>query len=43
VGREPDESLTLLAAFANTQFYGDGMLIAPDANQSTENSTSARY
>jgi diacylglycerol kinase (ATP) len=31
-GREPDESLTLLAAFANTQFYGDGMLIAPDAN-----------
>jgi diacylglycerol kinase (ATP) len=26
------EKLTLLAAFANTQFYGDGMRIAPDAD-----------
>lgn len=26
------EKLTLLAAFANTQFYGDGMRIAPQAN-----------
>ena len=26
------EKLTLLAAFANTQFYGDGMRIAPRAN-----------
>jgi len=26
------ERLTLLAAFANTQFYGDGMRIAPEAN-----------
>jgi diacylglycerol kinase (ATP) len=26
------ERLTLLAAFANTQFYGDGMRIAPDAD-----------
>ena len=26
------ETLTLLAAFANTQFYGDGMRIAPEAN-----------
>ena len=26
------EKLTLLAAFANTQFYGDGMCIAPEAN-----------
>ncbi len=28
----PQEKLTLLAAFANTQFYGDGMRIAPDAD-----------
>jgi diacylglycerol kinase (ATP) len=27
-----DEKLTLLAAFANTQFYGDGMRIAPQAD-----------
>jgi diacylglycerol kinase (ATP) len=27
-----EEKLTLLAAFANTQFYGDGMRIAPDAD-----------
>jgi diacylglycerol kinase family enzyme len=26
------ERLTLLAAFANTQFYGDGMRIAPEAD-----------
>ena len=26
------EKLTLLAAFANTQFYGDGMRIAPEAS-----------
>lgn len=26
------EELTLLAAFANTQFYGDGMRIAPEAD-----------
>ena len=26
------KSLTLLAAFANTQFYGDGMRIAPEAD-----------
>ena len=26
------EGLTLLAAFANTQFYGDGMRIAPEAD-----------
>jgi diacylglycerol kinase (ATP) len=26
------EKLALLAAFANTQFYGDGMRIAPEAN-----------
>jgi diacylglycerol kinase (ATP) len=26
------EKLTLLAAFANTQFYGDGMRIAPKAD-----------
>jgi len=26
------EKLTLLAAFANTQFYGDGMRIAPEAD-----------
>jgi diacylglycerol kinase (ATP) len=26
------EKLTLLAAFANTQFYGDGMRIAPQAD-----------
>jgi diacylglycerol kinase (ATP) len=26
------EKLTLLAAFANTQFYGDGMRMAPEAN-----------
>jgi diacylglycerol kinase (ATP) len=26
------KELTLLAAFANTQFFGDGMRIAPDAN-----------
>ena len=26
------ENLTLLAAFANTQFYGDGMRIAPEAD-----------
>jgi len=27
-----EEKLTLLAAFANTQFYGDGMRIAPEAD-----------
>jgi diacylglycerol kinase (ATP) len=27
-----DEKLTLLAAFANTQFYGDGMRVAPQAD-----------
>jgi diacylglycerol kinase (ATP) len=27
-----DPKLTLLAAFANTQFYGDGMRIAPEAD-----------
>ena len=27
-----DEKLTLFAAFANTQFYGDGMRIAPEAD-----------
>src|SRR5205085_1199741 len=26
------EKLTLMAAFANTQFYGDGMRIAPQAD-----------
>ena len=33
-GNIPDESTkqTLLAAFANTQFYGDGMRIAPQAD-----------
>jgi len=35
-GRDNDhaetEKLTLLAAFANTQFYGDGMRIAPEAD-----------
>ncbi len=31
-GHERDDNLTLLAAFANTQFYGDGMRIAPDAD-----------
>jgi len=30
--RTEAERLTLLAAFANTQFYGDGMLIAPKAD-----------
>jgi diacylglycerol kinase (ATP) len=30
--REEVEKLTLLAAFANTQFYGDGMRIAPQAD-----------
>jgi len=28
------EQLTLLAAFANTQYYGDGMRIAPQADPS---------
>jgi diacylglycerol kinase (ATP) len=28
----PGNKLTLLAAFANTQFYGDGMRIAPEAD-----------
>lgn len=31
-GRTESEKLTLLAAFANTQFYGDGMRIAPEAD-----------
>jgi diacylglycerol kinase (ATP) len=31
-GREEAGKLTLLAAFANTQFYGDGMRIAPQAD-----------
>jgi diacylglycerol kinase (ATP) len=33
-GNDPAESekLTVLAAFANTQFYGDGMRIAPEAD-----------
>jgi diacylglycerol kinase family enzyme len=26
------KNCTLLAAFANTQFYGDGMRIAPEAD-----------
>jgi diacylglycerol kinase (ATP) len=30
--REESETPTLLAAFANTQFYGDGMRIAPQAD-----------
>ena len=30
--RHETENLTLLAAFANTQFYGDGMRIAPEAD-----------
>jgi diacylglycerol kinase (ATP) len=30
--REAVEQLTLLAAFANTQYYGDGMRIAPQAD-----------
>lgn len=30
--RSAPQKLTLLAAFANTQFYGDGMRIAPDAD-----------
>jgi diacylglycerol kinase (ATP) len=30
--RTETESLSLLAAFANTQFYGDGMRIAPEAD-----------
>jgi diacylglycerol kinase (ATP) len=30
--RAEAERLTLLAAFANTQFYGDGMRIAPEAD-----------
>jgi diacylglycerol kinase (ATP) len=30
--RTEAEKLTLLAAFANTQFYGDGMRIAPEAD-----------
>jgi len=35
-GSHSDErsKLTVLAAFANTQFYGDGMRIAPDADPS---------
>jgi diacylglycerol kinase (ATP) len=32
--REEKARLTLLAAFANTQFYGDGMRIAPRADPS---------
>jgi diacylglycerol kinase (ATP) len=32
--REQKSRLTLLAAFANTQFYGDGMRIAPQADPS---------
>jgi diacylglycerol kinase (ATP) len=32
--REEKSRLTLLAAFANTQFYGDGMRIAPQADPS---------
>jgi diacylglycerol kinase (ATP) len=34
IGKDPAETedLTLLAAFANTQFYGDGMRIAPKAD-----------
>jgi diacylglycerol kinase (ATP) len=32
--REEAEKLTLLAAFANTRFYGDGMRIAPQADLS---------
>ena len=31
-GHGRDESVTLLAAFANTQYYGDGMRIAPKAD-----------
>ena len=31
-GHTEAEELTLLAAFANTQFYGDGMRIAPQAD-----------
>jgi diacylglycerol kinase (ATP) len=31
-GRDNVERLTLLAAFANTQYYGDGMRIAPKAD-----------
>jgi diacylglycerol kinase (ATP) len=31
-GPTDSEKLTLLAAFANTQFYGDGMRIAPQAD-----------
>jgi diacylglycerol kinase family enzyme len=30
--RTEAERVTLLAAFANTQFYGDGMRIAPEAD-----------
>lgn len=30
--RTETENVTLLAAFANTQFYGDGMRIAPEAD-----------
>jgi diacylglycerol kinase (ATP) len=30
--RDATEKFTLLAAFANTQFYGDGMRIAPEAD-----------
>ena len=30
--RDDESRLTLLAAFANTQFYGDGMRIAPQAD-----------
>ena len=30
--RDETEKLTLLAAFANTQYYGDGMRIAPEAD-----------
>jgi len=31
-GSTESEKLTLLAAFANTEFYGDGMRIAPEAD-----------
>jgi len=30
--RADSETCTLLAAFANTEFYGDGMRIAPEAD-----------
>ena len=35
------EEPTLLAAFANTQFYGDGMRIAPEADLADGSSTFA--